>query len=378
MTRSARSIYRRPLPPILFVFALLLVYWTAAAVIIAVDPYDLYAWGRTPHVDPEHFRRGRARFLVSVASRDKTKEVVSLGSSPAMMYSAQAITDALPGAPSALNLSYQAVRPLDRHIVMSEFARYSGVKRLLVWFDWSYALPPAAINDGFPAQMYDEDPLNDLRMVNFAALGDAWQMLVTGGPFPERPRSSAKADREEYEQFQTRENMEALARIIDVYRPDVDRPSRHDCDEFETLKTQTIPTVRALAARNVKVDFIIPAYSLMMYYPLSARRGGDVRLLDQLLMRRCLVHAAATIGGVRVVGLDADLPLVSDLAHYRDQGHVYGEQLANRLLKRIADPAYELTTANVDNYVERLHAAVKNYRIINSNLDRATHVAGDQ
>jgi len=92
--------------PILSACALLVVYWSVAAAIIAIDPYDLYPWGQRPNVERAQFHLGRnENRLVSLAVKDPTPDVVSIGSSTARMYSADDIVAALPGTRRALNLT---------------------------------------------------------------------------------------------------------------------------------------------------------------------------------------------------------------------------------------------------------------------------------
>jgi len=354
--------------PLLSAGIMLVAYWATAAVVLAVDPYDLYPWGRRPMVAAGHFQRGtHDQLLVSAAAKDPTWDVVSIGSSTARMYSAREIAQAFPGTRSALNVAYAGSRPMDRHMVVTQFVRHSAARRLLIWFDWTYALAATDLKPAFPSYMYDDAWLNDLRLVTPPSLISAWHMLSSGEPFPDAPETTPDREKTPPGPFQTRRSMDSIARVVELNRATVDLPTERTCDQFDALRTQAVPAARALAARGTQVDFVLPAYSLVFYYPSTRVRGDMVRLSEQLLLRRCLVEETAGIPGVRVVALDRDLHVVSDLGNYRDDAHLYyGPGL--RVLERFVEPAYELTPANIDHYVNTLREAVKHYRVVNSHL----------
>jgi len=363
-------------PSVNLVVGFLVLCWLLAVLVIAADPYDLYRWGPEIHL-PTNRPGDASEDLINVLAGDPEADVVIIGTSTAMQYSPESIRKSLRGARRPLNVSYSGSRPLDRFLVVNTFLQRSHAPRLLIWFDWSYALPPTTIKKGFPAYLYDATYLNDLRMVNAASIHLAFDILTHKPVFDELVDLEHQAEARRpvaYRRFQNVRKMQELDRLIALHRADILQEGRHSCNEFATLQSQAIPQFRALSRRGVQVDVVLPPYSLAMYYSwtfdgAAEARGGVALLNDQLLMRRCLVEATDDLPGVRVIALDKRFDITSDLANYSDPAHLYGEELHTRLLSGVDGEKLRVRKNDVDSYLERLRQAVASYHVVDSKLD---------
>lgn len=375
-SRSKGRGFRRRLSPVLLVFsAILLAYWAAAALVVGADPYDLYRWGLRADAGAAHQPRF-AGYLLRMAARDPKADLILIGGSTSTTYSAGDLRDAFPGARDPWNISYHASRALDRHLATTTIVKQSAAPRVLIVLDWLYARSVDQKRDNFPVYLYDDDPFNDLRMVDQRGLAATARLLRTGSSMPD----PAAADADEvafntrgYESFQTQKTMARIERLLSRHRAEVDRVGATDCGAFPAFNVQFLPALRALAAQGKRVDIIVPPYSLAMYYewvagPKYLSLGGSTFLSDQLLLRRCMVEVAATLPGVSVSAIDIDPRNVSDLGAFRDTSHLYDPVLLKKVLLAVDDPAYRLTPENVDAYAVRLRAAAKAYQLRNSKL----------
>lgn len=343
---------------------LLVVYWVVATIIIFLDPFDIYSWGiRTP-VDL-HNTTDDNRYLVDAVAKDPTIDLVMVGSSTAMPYSPEDLRRAYPDSLRPYNLSYDAARPVDRTAVINTIADRSKAKRLVVWLDWSYAMPKEAQNPTFPSYMYDSSRYNDLRMVNETAFGASVRILRGRNPFADYPKRLAVRNlrwQQSYAEFQSPAAMRTLASKIRMYRPTIDRPGAKGCSSLSALDSGLVEPLRKWAMSGRPADVIIPAYSPAFYFDRGDPASG-LRLADQLMLRRCLVLQTAGFAGVRIFALDADAQLTGNLSNYKDPGHLFGQGALGIALNHIAKADLIVGPKNVESYLGSLRLRVVNYEI---------------
>lgn len=347
----------------LALLVVLVMYWVIATIVISLDPFEIYGWGKLAHVDPRNTTNDN-QYLLDAVAKDPSIDFVMVGSSTASPYSPADIQHAYPDARRPYNLSYDGARPADRRIVMNTLVDRSKAKRLVVWLDWFYGLPLRAQNPTFPSYMYDNFPYDDLRMVNETAFGASLRLLRGANVFADfavRLANRQAQLRKAYTKFQSPRSMRNLSFEVKLYRPVIDRPGAKNCSSLEALQAGLIQPLTKWVASGRAADIIIPAYSPAFYFDRGDPASG-VKLEDQLMLRRCAALAAAKLPGVRVIALDADTQLTGNLANYHDPGHLYGRRPLQTALDHIAHADLLLTPQNVEPYVAALRERVIEYR----------------
>ena len=361
---------RRWTPIVWVAIGLLVAYWPIALLVIVIDPYDIYPWGWQSEL-PAMDTTDNSKFLIAAAAKHPEIDLVMIGSSESNSYSPEQIQRRFPGVRHPWNMSYPASNPADKALTIDMFLRYSSAKRYIIWIDESYVLPAETGRDKFPSYLYDSNYLNDLKMVNPAAVTAIWGLLHGAGPYKD---GQALAQHDVaiqdalYKAFQTPEAMRSVESRIHANRRQVVGQWRSSCSRYTALNSQLIPELREFSRRHVPVDLVFPAYSAAGYYSWELLNEGR-SLPDQLNLRRCVVAASSVIPGVAVWAPDADIELISDLANYEDTAHLYRKDALIRVLERIGDPAYRIDSSNVEPYLERLRATVLDYNVKNSSLD---------
>lgn len=344
--------------------AVLVVYWLVASVVIALDPFDVYGWGRLVAADPRNTTDDN-RYLLDAVAKDPAIDLLMVGSSTAAPYSPADLQRAYPDARHPYNLSYDAARPADRKVVMNAIVDRSKAKRLVVWLDWFYGLPQQAQDPSFPSYMYDRSRYNDLRMVNETAFGASLRMLRGGSPFDDFPRRLARRSAQfakAYAKFQSPAALRTLASKVKMYRPIIDRAGVKSCASLASFNSGLLEPLRKWVASGRPADIVIPAYSPAFYYNRGDPASG-LKLADQLMLRRCAVLETANLPGVRVIALDADAQLTGDLRNYQDTGHLFGARPLGTALEHIARGDLVLTPGNVDAYLAGLRRSVVGYQV---------------
>ncbi len=349
--------------------ALVGAYLLAAVFVVAVDPYDIYPWGM-PTEQPATDTPDNSMLVIEAAAKRPHIDVVMIGSSVSKTYTPEQILRLAPGARQAWNTSYPAVRPADRALTIETFMHHSRPRRLILWFDAIYIYTAETKQERFPAYLYDETHLNDLRMVDQNGLAAAWSRMQGGGAFRQGESLERKVpalDAANYLSFQNSKSMQGVANLVRRGRLQVAAPWRVSCDHYTSINEQLMPELIALSRQRVHVDLVFPAYSVAAYYQ-TAFRGNGPSLPDTLNMRRCIVAATARLANVTVWATDADTATIKDLANYLNPTHLYGDAVLMRVLMRIGDPAFRIDASNVDAYLARLRTAVVGYDVENSRL----------
>ena len=353
---------------------ILAAYWAIASMVLMLDPYDIYPWGKPTSIDSANLTDDNMLLVAAVAKNPRI-DLLMIGSSTAIHYSGDDLRGAFPGSRYPFNLSYYAVRPLDRALTMATVARYSRAKKLIVWLDWSYSLPERTKLPVFPAFMYDETWFSGLRVVNYTSLKVCLRLLRGVPIFPDFQKRLADENADlqaEYAVFQTRKSREQLAALVNRYRPIIDRPGKMACSALPGLMSGLIAPLRTWIRPSRSIDIVIPAYSPAFYY-VRGDSGSGLNLADQLTLRRCVFQETASMANVRIIALDADKLLTDDPKNYVDSAHLFGPRALNIALGDIAQGRYLLTSQNIEHYLAELRQRVVNYQVDVQTTGLAVH-----
>jgi hypothetical protein len=279
----------------------------------------------------------------------------------------------IPGVTNAFNLSYEGSLPYDRAAVTTEILKYSHARRVILAFDYFYALGKEQTRPNFPFYLYDGDPLNDTRMVGSTTFWMAANALLHHGALPGGGGKLLEAKHElRYQAFQSPGEMKAIAREVVRYRGDVDRPATKTCSDFTAVNDQLLPFARTLSQRHVALDVYIPPYALIAPYDWQngEMRGelGESLFNDQLMLRRCMVEALDGIPGVRIFAFDNEDWITADLVNYRDSSHAYSEKVTRFMMQAMGQGTHRLTKDDVEAYLATLHARVLAAKVYNSKV----------
>lgn len=359
----------RAAAPMLAVFGgIWLVYLSVVATVLVTDPYDIYRWGSKVQFTANDVPRDNVIRLIDAVAKKTDINTFLVGGSTTAMYSPDDIENALGGKTVAYNLSYGGPRPMDRDIVLDQLAAIARSDRIIMTFDWMYILDPESMRQGFPEFLYDREILDDIRMVDLAAVARTLQILTGKVQYDSKDGERyAKFVEQQYRAFQEKSKMAKLQVLIEQYRPVIDAPSGRSCSSFNAIDEQLVPTLRKFNEMGVEVDILIPILSYANYY----FRMSDISptLLDEVLLsRRCLVEAVEGLHNVRVFAFDHDPAIAGDLANFRDPGHVYNPEILRKTLTSISTGNNILNRSNIDDYERRIRTEVKSYRLKNSRM----------
>lgn len=360
---------RKRTPMVTAAIAMLVGYWMLAALVLAIDPYDVYPWGwrarSTDLKSPDN-----SVYDIAAAAKLAGVDTVMIGASESSTYTPAQMQQAWRDTHHPWNISYPGVAPADRALVLATFERYSQARRYVIWVEWSYVLPARTMQARFPEFLYDRNVINDLRMVNQVSLAATLRLLRGDGMFDRGTEESARELQKEaatYTSFQTGASMHAITSLIASHHEAVARPWRAPCSRYPALNSQLVPALRRLSARQVRVDLVFPAFSAAAYYA-GAFRGTGPSLPEQLNLRRCTVLAVSRLPGVSVWAPDLDRNLITDLANFRNATHLHGDATLMMVLARIGDPRFRIDMGNLESYLSGLRATVIGYRVKNSAL----------
>jgi hypothetical protein len=367
--RLARSMWRNRYLLILstLYFTLMLVAFT----VTAVDPYDLYPWGLRPTLARDRYDPNALPWLLNVIARSGYDTLV-VGGSTAQQYRADDIRNAWPQSHRPFVLTYSGPRPADLRIVMDKTAGAPGLKRVLLSYDLTYLFDAGISRASFPFSLYDRDPIDDLREFGFqsielsARLISGREYFVSAWDFAATQAEWKKKRRQSLDPIE----VDRIRRLITAYRSAVDQPTPLTCRDFPAIKL--IPRyAKALAARNVRLDVVIPPYSYAMYFdyldPMKRHTMKNGPPLSTLLLtRRCLLESVQGLSNVRVFAFDLTPGIADDMDSYRDTVHLFGNLAAQAMLRDIELGRGQLTLENFDHYQNELRRRVTRYQYFNS------------
>ncbi|MDE0588563.1 hypothetical protein OU789_01330 [Halocynthiibacter sp. C4] len=344
------------------------IYLSLAILVIAVDPYNIYKWGTEPRIQAGDTPRDLVIDWIDVAVKDPTYNTFLVGSSVTAMYTPEFLDDLLGSDARAMNLSYGGPRPRDRDMILDRLAEHPDIKNVILTFDWTYIRNPDITNRSFPTFLYDADITNDLRMVNLPTILQTFKIL-RGELTYSNPDDEiySKFVQRMYDNFQTPAEMEKIERLVELYQAGIGASSGRDCESFQAINEQLVPSVRTLSERGVKVDILVPINSYAFYY--VRRHDISATLLDEMMVaRRCLVNAASDIPNVSIYAFDDDPAIASDLANFREVGHVFDPAVLHRFISAVKTGSDRLTKENFPSHENKIRLAVEQYRPTNSLL----------
>lgn len=348
------------------------IYLALAAVVIAVDPYNVYRWGAHPRVEADVTLRDLVIDWIDVAAKDPAFNTFLIGSSVTQMYTPENTQEFLGPDEHMINLSYGGPRPRDRDLVLNQLIQSDTVDHVILTFDWTYIRDPDVTNIYFPTFLYDDDIANDLRMVNFPTIRTAFDIIAGKDLYTHPdPASYQRYVDQMYERFQSPEEMAKIESTVERYRSQIGRSSGKDCESFHAINDQLVPDLKALSEKGVKVDVMIPIFSYAFYYV----RRDDISptVLDEMMIaRRCLVNAASDLPNVSIYAFDDDPAVAGDLANFREIGHVYDAGVLRKFISAISTGSHRLTRDNFPSYERAVRSEVENYHTTNTYLDMVT------
>jgi hypothetical protein len=199
--------------------------------------------------------------------------------------------------------------------------------------------------------------------------------LLRGGPLwlPSWSRSAEQSSYRDTYAFAQGEAAQAdLRAYIARNKISINTPSKLTCAAMDSIGEDLAPFARAMSARGVEVDVVLPVYSAVLYYhtgePDSRGMSRPSLLNDLLLMRRCLVDALDDLPHVQIFAFDNVPGLASDWRNYFDPGHLYNFEANRYILRSIAAGEHVLSRSNVDAEIAQLRANVLNYEFTSKQI----------
>jgi hypothetical protein len=348
-----------------------------ALLLTLIDPFDIYPWGMRPKLKTNgDYSAESTRYLAAAVAKTPAFDTILLGGSTGRLYTVEMMEEILPGTRSAFNLSYSAPSSADRAAVYRQLLRFSSARRVILEADWTYILPKALQRPtpGFPMYLYDDVWWNDVRGMNMPAF-QLSRAALRGDPLwlTAWSRSAEQAAyRNRYELMQSEASRTEFRAYIARHKMSIDTPSKLTCRTMDAIGEELAPFARALAARGVEVDVVLPAYSWVLYYwteePDPRGLSRPSLLNDLMQMRRCLVQALDDVPRVRIFAFDNIPGLASDWKNYFDPGHLYNFEANRYILHSIAEGKHVLSRGNIDADIAQLRSNVIRYEFTSNKI----------
>ena len=358
--------------------------WLVTLAIVAIDPFDMYPWGVRLRMEDRDYSFDAIPFALDVATKESGTDAFLIGASTEAGFTRSLLSSLLPGIHHPQNLSYNGPRTPDRALVDQLVLQNAHPKRVLLALDVPYYLTgdhAARLNASsrFPSYLYDDTPVNDVRMIGATAIRLAFAELRGKGFWlPEWGKSDDEKRGAVYAKFQSARSRALLARQIAQIGTAVAARSGATCSDFTSLANDLVPFARQLSARHIALDLFFPplskaAYASWLATPRAAASGPTI-FSDGLLFRQCAVDALSDIPGVRIFAFDNEDWITSDLSNYEDVSHLYNESIFAYMLRQMANGRNRLTKANVRTENARLLDGVLKFRLKpNANEVSAAH-----
>ena len=351
------------------IVAVIFLYWCVTLLVVATDPIDMFDWGTPPDLLAD-YNRSHADYLYGAASRADVDLLLIGGSTLAAVRSAD-LVHAFRDTETAFNFSVTGPRPVDRIAIMKLVSRHSPAKRILLGFDWIFALPENIERSGVPTYILDTSLSNLMRIgsptlfrLSLAKLMNK-PLALDGWDYDYR----IKQDTSRYERFQSTSSLKRLQEKIGSTIPQVEMVLTPNCGRFPMVTQHLVEFAESLQRKGVELDIIIPPYSLAIYRTWSFRRDIVARMAEpfletQLDLRRCLVNAVANMPMVRVFAFDNEYWITGDIGNYRDTAHLFNRDILEYILESVPLRRHQLTSENVDKYSQDLIGNVTSNRIL--------------
>jgi hypothetical protein len=367
--------FRRPF--LTTIGAIAAAYCLLALLLALIDPFDIYPWGIRPKLKTNgDYSAESTRYLAAAVAKAPAIDTILLGGSTGRLYTTEMMEELLPGTRSAFNFSYSSPSSADRTAVFRQLLRFSAARRIILEADWNYIVPKAFqySTPGFPMYLYDDAWWNKARGITMDSVRVSWASL-RGEPLwlTTWSRAAEQAGyRNRYELMQSEASKAEFRADIARNKMSIDTPSNLTCRAMDSIGEDLVPFVRALSARGVEVDVVLPAYSWVLYYwtgePDPRGLSRPSLLNDLLQMRRCLVQALAELPHVRIFAFDNVPGLASDWENYFDPGHLYNSEANRYVLRSIAEGKHVLSRSNIDADIEQLRSNVIRYEFTSNRI----------
>jgi hypothetical protein len=370
--KAPRTLHR---PFLITIGSIAAAYCLLALLLALIDPFDIYPWGIRPKLKTNgDYSAESTRYLAAAVAKAPAIDTILIGGSTGRLYTTEMMEEILPGTQSAFNFSYSSPSSADRTAVFRQIQRFSFARRLILEADWTYIVPKRFQHPtpGFPMYLYDDVWWNDVRWMTMESFQVSWAVL-RGDPLwlTAWSRTAEQASyRNGYELMQSEASKTDFRTYIARHKMSIDTPSKLTCRAMDAIGEDLGPFVRAMSARGVEVDVVIPAYSWVLYYwtgePDPRGMSRPSLLNDLLQMRRCLVQALDDLPHVRIFTFDNVPGLASDWKNYFDPGHLYNSEANRYILRSIAEGKHVLSKGNIDADIAQLRSNVVRYEFTSS------------
>jgi hypothetical protein len=337
-----------------------------------VDPYNLRPGGVAVRLADHPYIDRVVPLVYSAAAQDGT-ELVLVGGSTSMGYTYAMLREAFPEAKNPVNLSFFGPRAKDFEMVLARLEQSTSLKRVILNLDWTFFKDVRGSGQPRDPHHYTQEWYDPAPDFSPEAVRLSIQVLLTGVlDLPAWKRISSTIPDAWLNLKPVASMPLAMDKVVkasETTRDWVTQGANLPCDEFPHLEGMLMPFVKKMAARGVKVDLILPPYSLAIYsdwsvnYPFNKifpQKGGP--FANFVSMRRCTVEAASGIENVYVHAFDTDFAITGNLALYLDTGHILDQKTSHDILGHVAKGDSILTTAKWTQYEAALTNAVLQFK----------------
>jgi hypothetical protein len=349
------------------------------ALFVALDPYDLFPWGPSPHLVRPFYNPNATPWLANVVT-NSSYDTFYIGASTSAAVAASDMEQLLPGTKRAFNLSILGASMKDLEVMMDLVAKAPNVKRVIVQLEQTFVSYAGQAEDPrfvhIPAGIYENDIAKKLRLVDGRGIALAWKILTKQEYFvPEWDvRGPAQFLDWAIAHYRTPAYVAYLPHFLDENRSRLDGPRTTTCAMFPALAT--LPEVASkLEARGAELDVVLPAYSRVMWYewvaPTSDLRWNkgpepatkvETPLGFLMTLRRCATEMLSKSKNTKVFAFDREDTIVANYANYADPAHILKADVYRSMLKAIAADQDRVTVGNFAAYEQDLHDRILNYK----------------
>ena len=338
--------------------------------VFLVDPYDLRPVGPRVRLADTTYADAVVPRLVAVAAHDGS-DLVVVGASTSMAITPAMLREAFPEAVRPVNLSFVSMRADQLAIVLDQLETSTTLKRVIINVEFTFSRDIGWIRPVAETRYYAHAWHDPVPEFGSDALAAALTVIRTGVvDLPEwRRRHPDRPDfmlvREPLKQRPG--DVAQLAAMAKASRSWVASAPAVDCGDVQVLRETLVPFLRRMTARGVKVDLLLPPYSLALYAEWSLNyRGrwfpgrGSV-YANLMALKRCTVLAADGVPDVKVHAFDTDFSLTRDLSLYYDSSHIYDLEEYRSILRRVAGGDAVLRAADWPRFEATLRTAIEEF-----------------
>jgi hypothetical protein len=348
--------------------------WAFAAACFALewfaDPYDLRFARPAARLADHPYPPDVVPRLFEAAARGKA-DLVIVGGSTSMGYTATMMRQAFPLARRPVNLSYSCADTDDMRQVLPLLERSPDIRRVIISIDVTLitkCVPPRSQSALDPRYYRHDwyDPAPEFSAESLALSNAEMQTHMLDLP-GWRPRLPDRVEGMTNDPPLTTSPaaVAEIAGLVATTRGKVTTGPDASCDVVPAIRDVIAPFVRRMAARGVAVDIVAPPYSLGIYATWTAdpARFPASPFASVMALQRCALQETAGPPNVRFHGFGADPAIVGNLGLYRDVGHLDDYATYQVILNRIAAGANVVTPAQWPAYQATLKREVDAFRV---------------